>query len=66
MAIEVAVQQEAKLFELRAATSLARLWADQGERRRALDLLAPVHGWFTQGLDAADVAAARRLLDELA
>jgi tetratricopeptide (TPR) repeat protein len=65
-AIEVAVQQEAKLLELRAATSLARLWADQGERQRALDVLAPVHGWFSQGFDAADVATARLLLDELA
>ncbi len=64
MAIEVAVQQEAKLLELRAATSLARLWADQGDRQRALDLLAPsawlVHPGLRCGGRRGRAAAARR------
>ena len=64
MAIEVAIQQEAKLFELRAATSLARLWADQGERRRALDLLGAgawlVHPGPRCGGCRGGAAAARR------
>jgi predicted ATPase len=51
---------------LRAAISLARLWTEQGERRRAHDLLAPVFGWFTEGFDTADLKEARALLDELA
>ena len=50
-ALAVARRQEAKLSELRAATSLARLWRDRGKRAEARDLLAPVHGWFTEGLD---------------
>ena len=48
-ALAVAQQQSAKLWELRAATSLARLWRDQGKRKEARDLLAPVYGWFTEG-----------------
>ena len=55
----------ARLWELRAATSLARLWCDQGKRVDAHDLLAPVYGWFTEGFDTADLKAARTLLDEL-
>jgi predicted ATPase len=54
-----------RLWELRAATSLARLQADQGRRAEACDLLAPVCRWFTEGLEAADVRDARALLDEL-
>jgi predicted ATPase len=50
---------------LRAATSLGRLWCNQGERTRAYDLLAPVYGWFTEGFDTADLKDAKRLLDEL-
>ena len=54
-----------RLLELRAATSLARLWRDQGERAEARDLLAPVYGWFTEGLDTPDLKEANALLDEL-
>ena len=57
--------QEAKLWELRATVSLARLWCDQERRRKARDLLAPVHGWFTEGFDNADLKDAKALLDEL-
>jgi predicted ATPase len=64
-ALEVAREQQAKLWELRAATSLARLWAEQGERQRARDLLAPIYGWFTEGFDTADLKDAKALLDEL-
>jgi predicted ATPase len=46
--------------------SLARLWADQGERARAHDLLAPIYGWFTEGFETADLKDAKALLDELA
>ncbi len=49
-----------------AATSLARLWQSQGKRQEAYDLLAPVYGWFTEGLDTADLKDAKTLLDELA
>ena len=59
-------EQEAKLWELRAAVSLARLWHDQGRRAEARDLLAPVYGWFTEGFDTADLKEAKALLDELA
>jgi class 3 adenylate cyclase/predicted ATPase len=64
-AIKLAFEQSAKLWELRAATSLARLWAEQGERPRAHDLLAPVYGWFTEGFDTADLKDAKALLGEL-
>ena len=64
-AIEVARGQGARLVELRAATSLARLWADQGKRPQARDLLAPVYGWFTEGFDAFDLKEAGALLHEL-
>jgi len=49
-ALAIARAQKAKSWELRAATSLARLWRDQGERKKANDLLLPVYGWFTEGL----------------
>jgi tetratricopeptide (TPR) repeat protein len=65
-ALAVANSQEAKLFELRAATSLAQLWREQGRRSEAHDLLAPVYGWFTEGFDTADLKEAKALLDELA
>jgi predicted ATPase len=45
--------------------SLARLWAEQGERQKAQDLLAPVYAWFTEGFDTADLKDAKALLDEL-
>jgi predicted ATPase/class 3 adenylate cyclase len=64
-ALVSARQHGTKLWELRAATSLARLWAEQGERAPAHDLLAPVYGWFTEGFDTADLKDARALLDEL-
>jgi class 3 adenylate cyclase/predicted ATPase len=64
-AIQVAQAQAAKSLELRAATSLAKLWAEQGKRSQARDLLAPVYGWFTEGLETADLKAAKSLLDEL-
>jgi predicted ATPase len=57
--------QSAKLFQLRAATSLGRLWCDQGERAVARDLLGPIYNWFTEGFDAPDLKDAKALLDEL-
>jgi hypothetical protein len=56
-------QQQAKSWELRAATSMARLWLDQGKRGEARELLAPVYGWFTEGFDTLDLKAAKALLD---
>ena len=64
-ALAVARRQHAKIFELRAATNLARLWRDQGKRAEARDLLAPIYGWFTEGLDTAALIEAKTLLDEL-
>ena len=65
-AIAIARNQQAKSLELRAATSLARLWHQQGKRQEAHDLLAPVYSWFTEGFDTADLQDAKALLDELA
>jgi class 3 adenylate cyclase/predicted ATPase len=64
-AIAIAQKQSAKSWELRAATSLARLWQQQGKRQEAHDLLASVYGWFTEGFDTADLQDAKALLDEL-
>jgi predicted ATPase len=65
-ALAIAVEQGAKLWELRAAISLARLWLDQGRRRlEAHDLIAPVYDWFTEGYDTQDLKGAKALLDEL-
>jgi tetratricopeptide (TPR) repeat protein len=61
----VARQQQARSAELRAATSLARLWRDQGKREEARDLLAPVYGWFTEGFDTLDLKEAKVLFAEL-
>jgi predicted ATPase len=58
-------EQEAKLWELRAAVSLARLRSDQGRRAEAHDLLAPVYGWFTEGFDTPDLKEAKALLEAL-
>jgi predicted ATPase len=65
-ALAVARQQQAKSWELRAATSLARLWRDQGKVQQARELLAPVYGWFTEGFDTRDLKEAKALLEELA
>jgi tetratricopeptide (TPR) repeat protein len=64
-ALSVAREQEAKLWELRAATNLARLWRDQGRCAAARDLLAPVYGWFTEGFATPNLKAAKMLLEEL-
>jgi class 3 adenylate cyclase/predicted ATPase len=64
-ALEVAVAQQTKAFELRAAMSMARLWRDQGKPDKARDLLAPVYGWFTQGFETLDLKEAKTLLGEL-
>jgi class 3 adenylate cyclase/predicted ATPase len=64
-AITIARAQQAKSFELRIATSLARLWQQQGKRQEAYDLLAPVYYWFTEGFDTADLQEAKALLDVL-
>ena len=64
-AIGVARRQSAKLFELRAAASLARLWRDQDKRTEARDLLAPIYNWFTEGFDTPVLKDAKALLDEL-
>jgi len=65
-AVAIARAQKAKSWELRAATSLARLWRDHGKRQQARDLLAPVYGWFTEGFDTRDLKEAKGLLDALA
>jgi predicted ATPase len=61
-ALGVARRQEARWWELRAATSLARVWAAGGEHRKARDLLAPVFDWFTEGTGMPDLAEAKELL----
>jgi predicted ATPase len=65
-ALAVGQEQGAKLWELRAAISLARLWHNQRRSPEAYDLLAPVYGWFTEGFDTADLKDAKALLDALA
>ena len=64
-ALALAQKQGSKAWELRAATSSARLKRDQGEAKQARDLLAPIYGWFTEGFDTADLKEAKSLLDEL-
>jgi predicted ATPase len=64
-ALRIAREQEAKLWELRAAVSLARLYRDQSRRAEARDLLAPVYGWFTEGFGTRDLKEVKALLDEL-
>jgi class 3 adenylate cyclase/predicted ATPase len=64
-ALDVAREQQAKFWELRAAMSMARLWRDQGKRHQARDLLAPVYGWFTEGFDTLDLKEAKALLSDL-
>ena len=58
-------QQQAKSWELRTSISLAKLWQSQGKRKEALDLLAPVYNWFTEGFDTKDLKEAKVLLEEL-
>jgi predicted ATPase len=65
-ALAVAREQQAKSWELRAAMSMARLWREQGKRREACNLLAPIYGWFTEGFDTMDLKEAKALLAELA
>jgi class 3 adenylate cyclase/tetratricopeptide (TPR) repeat protein len=64
--LDWARRQQAKMWELRTSSSLARLWQSQGKRQDAYDLLAPVYGWFTEGFDTKDLQDAKTLLDELA
>jgi predicted ATPase len=64
-ALDVARRQQAKSLELRAATSLARLWQRQGKHAAARELLALIYGWFTEDFDTADLCDARALLEEL-
>ena len=64
-ALEVARRQRAKLYELQAATSLARLWQQQGLSDEARELLVPIHEWFTEGFDTPALKEAKALLDEL-
>ena len=64
-AIEVARQQNAKSWELRAATSLARLWQQQGRTDEARGTLGEIYGWFTEGFDTPDLMEARALLEEM-
>jgi predicted ATPase len=64
-ALGVARRQQAKSLELRAATSLSRLWQKQGKRTEAHQLLAEIYGWFTEGFDTPDLQDAKALLEEL-
>jgi predicted ATPase len=63
--LDWARQQQAKSWELRTATSYARLMCDQGRIREAYDLLEPIYGWFTEGFGTKDVKEAKALLDQL-
>ena len=63
-ALDVARQQGARLFELRSATALARIMAEHNEQK-AVDILAPIYNWFTEGLGASDLKEAKALLDRL-
>ena len=64
-ALEVARAQEAKFWELRAASALARLWSSEGRQTEALSLVAPVYGWFTEGFDTLELRCAKALMVEL-
>ena len=64
--LDWAREQQAKSWELRTSTSLARLWQQQGKTTEAHNLLAPVYNWFTEGFDTKDLKEAKALLEELA
>jgi predicted ATPase len=64
-AVAVARGQDARWWELRAATELAEVWLEQGKHRAARDLLDPIYDWFTEGFDTPDLADTKRLLDRL-
>jgi predicted ATPase len=64
-AIEIAQQQHAKSLELRATTSLARLWQQQGKQREAHQMLSEIYSWFTEGFDTKDLQEAKALIDQL-
>jgi predicted ATPase len=64
-AIEVARQQSAKSWELRAVMSLSCLWQQQGKREEARQMLAEIYGWFTEGFDTKDLQEAKALLEKL-
>ncbi len=64
--MNIAKEQEARLFELRTATSIARLWSRRNRAKPALEILGPILNWFTEGRDTEDILAARRLVDSLA
>jgi predicted ATPase len=65
-ALAVAQKQNARIYQLSAATSLARLWRDQGNRKQARDLLAPIYDWFTEGFDTPVLREARTVLEQIA
>jgi predicted ATPase len=64
-ALTIARQQQARWWELRAATSLAKHWHDEGKHMQAYSLLQPAYGWFTEGFDTPSLKSAKLLLDEL-
>jgi predicted ATPase len=64
--LDWAREQQAKSWELRTSTSLARLWQKQRKRKEAHHLLVPIYDWFTEGFDTKDLKEAKALLDELA
>jgi predicted ATPase len=65
LALDIARHQQAKSWELRAATSLARLWQRQGKKEEAQRMLGEIYGWFTEGFDTADLKEAKALMAEL-
>ena len=65
-AMSLAQHQGAKLWELRAATSLAQLYRGRNHHTKACDLLAPIYQWFTEGFDTPDLIKAKTILDEIA